>query len=363
MAILLYPPDAQQDAGFYRYLFDALRTCAGARDAKDPRPTPRMTQPYRHESAWIEYEGVRVLVDMSDHIFLFDLPALRQCDLYLKANLNERVARRVLDANGMGAEYAKLRPYLFLPPTLDRCRRLRKLAAPVRFFPRPFDVCHIVGVYRNPFLEGDPAEAEQGVPADAVATHFWVRYQVQRTIRESGLRGMLRLTSRCNPAIEDPRGIVRPNVSNERFLLSMIASRLCVVNTLPHAVFPWKVLESVMLEVPFVVERAPLITMPEDFALIPGRHYLELLPELPDFEDLPVTDIRSCRLAPAIPLERLRERARWLRSQVRDRRVMAGLEDAVRDYARNTLRPQNIVAHLDRLVRERREGRAPGAVA
>ena len=45
MTVILYPTDPRQEAGFYRFLFAALRRHAGARLASGPRPLPRLEQP------------------------------------------------------------------------------------------------------------------------------------------------------------------------------------------------------------------------------------------------------------------------------------------------------------------------------
>ena len=64
MTVILYPTDPRQEAGFYRFLFAALRRHAGARLASGPRPLPRLEQPRQHESVWIEWDGARILMDM-----------------------------------------------------------------------------------------------------------------------------------------------------------------------------------------------------------------------------------------------------------------------------------------------------------
>ncbi|MEI7436709.1 MAG: hypothetical protein WCL16_07885 [bacterium] len=342
MAILLYPQDQHQDAGFYSFLFDALTRHAGARKAVGNRPLPRMQQPRQHESVWIEWNGIRVLVDMSDHIFLFDLPALRMCDVYLKANLNQPMAEKVLARAGAMDCHNKLRPFMFLPPArlaaysgLERATRLLRKG---RW--RPFDFCHVVGVYNNPFLNGVPPEASMDITADPRTNHFWTRYQIQRALQNTGMKGFCRLTNRGNAALLDPKGVVKANLNNRTFQLAMLASRMTVLNTLPHALFPWKALESMALGIPFVAERRPQIMMPEALELVPGRHYLELLPELPGFaESADQDDLRAYRVFPEIRLERLRERAEWLKGEICNHGRMAEMLAEVDSYRRRVLNP------------------------
>jgi hypothetical protein len=345
MTVLLYPQDKRQDASFYCFLFDALTRHVGARMASGDRPLPRMEQPRQHESVWIEWDGIRVLVDMSDHIFLFDVAALRLCDVYLKANLNRPMAEKVLARAGAMDCLIKVRPFIFLPPArlaaythIERATRLLRKGSW-----RPFDFCHVVGVYNNPFLDGIPSEASMDIAADPRTNHFWTRYQIQRALQETGMKGFCRLTNRGNAALLDPGGVVRANLNNRTFLLAMLASRMTVLNTLPHVVFPWKALESMVLGVPFVAECRPQVMMPKAFELAPGRHYLELLPELPGLdESADPDDLRAYRLFPEIRLERLRERAEWLKGEIRSHGRMVEMRAEVDAYRRRVLNPSFI---------------------
>jgi hypothetical protein len=340
MTVLIYPQDKHQDARFYCFLFDALARHVGARMAAGKRPVPRMEQPRQHESVWIEWDGIRALVDMSDHIFLFDVPALRLCDVYLKANLNRPMAEKILARAGAMDCLAKVRPFMFLPParmaaytTVERVTRLLRMGSW-----RPFDYCHVVGVYENPFLDGIPPEVSMDIAADPQTNHFWTRYQIQRALQETGMRGFCRLTNRGDTSLIDPGGVVRANLNNRHFLLAMLASRILVLNTLPHAVLPWKALESMILGIPFVAECRPHIIMPEALALAPGRHYLELLPELPGFDESAAPDeLRAYRLFPEISLVRLRERAEWLKGEISNHKRMAEMNNEVDVYRRRVL--------------------------
>lgn len=347
MSIIIYPPDVKQDKRFYSFLIESLQRCVGAKIAVDERrPLPRLELPRRHESLWVNWNGIRVLVDMSDHIFLFDLPALQLCDLYLKANLNVSMAKRILTAADAMSCYHKLRPFLFLSPALGVCRRIETVTRFTRMGRwRPFDFCHVVGVYDNPFLEGTSSAIDEDIPPDPEEIHFWIRYQVQQALLGVGLKGFTRLTNRTNPALLDRGGVVRGNMDIHMFLLAMMASRVTVINTLPHAVFPWKVMESIALGVPFVVERRPQTIMPEEMELVPGEHYLELLPELPDLDkNAAPEELNSYRLFPRIRLERLKERAEWLKGELRNRERMIHMRANVESYRKRVLNPQFISA-------------------
>lgn len=360
MSVLIYPQDKLQDGRFYCFLFDALTRHVGARMASGNRPLPRMVQPRQHESVWIDWDGIRVLVDMSDHIFLFDLPALRLCDVYLKANLNRQMTEKVLAQAGAIDCMAKVRPFMFLPPARFAAYTLLEWTTRLlrRGRWRPFDFCHVVGVYNNPFLDGIPPEAAMDIAADPRTNHFWTRYQIQRALQGTGMKGFYRLTNRDNAALLDPGGVVRANLNNWRFLLAMLASRMTVLNTLPHAVFPWKAMESIAMGIPFVVERRPQMMMPKMFELVPGRHYLELLPELPGFDESAKSDdLLAYRLFPEIRLERLRERAEWLKGEIRSPGRMAEMRAEVDSYRRRVLNPSFIARFLADTVAQAAAGK------
>lgn len=181
------------------------------------------------------------------------------------------------------------------------------------------------------------------IAADPRTNHFWTRYQIQRALQRTGMKGFCRLTNRDNAALLDPGGVVRANLNNRTFLLAMLASRMTVLNTLPHAVFPWKALESIALGIPFALERRPQISMPKAFDLVPGRHYLELLPELPGFDESAEPDnLLAYRLYPEIRLERLRERAEWLKGEIRNHERMKEMRTEVDAYRRQMLNPSFI---------------------
>jgi hypothetical protein len=345
MTVWLHSPDQHQDARFYCFLVDALRRHAGARMASGNRPVPRMELPRQHESIWIDWNGVHILLDMSDHIFLFDIPALRQCDIYLKANLNRPIVEKVLARAGATDCLTKVRPFLFLPPapfaTYAFLERATRLLRNRRWL--SFDFCHVVGVYNNPFLDGFPPGVVGDIAADPRTNHFWIRYQTQRALQGTGMRGFCRLTNRSNSALLDRAGVVRANMNTLTFLLAMLASRMTVLNTLPHAVFPWKAMESIALGIPFVVERRPQMAMPRGMELMPGQHYLEMLPELPGFDELAEPDdLRAYRLFPEIRLERLRERAEWLKGEILNRGRMSEMHAEVDAYRRRVLNPSFI---------------------
>ena len=88
---------------------------------------------------------------------------------------------------------------------------------------------------------------------------------------------------------------------------------------------------------------------------------MELLPELPGFdESADPDDVRAYRLFPEIRLDRLRERAEWLRDEIRNRARMEELRAEVDAYRRRVLAPAAIVRHLAETV-ARAAGKGNGA--
>jgi hypothetical protein len=209
----------------------------------------------------------------------------------------------------------------------------------------------VVGVYANPLREGQRSVFEPGGGAGQPGPyHFWIRRHTQEALQAAGLSGCYRLASRGNPAIEDGQN-VRPNLGNRRFLWEMLRARFVVVNTLPHAVFPWKVTESLALGRPMLIERPPLVEQPAPFALREGEHFLSLMPECGGFDaGAPIDDPRSYRVLGPVDLAALRARARELAARVRDPEVVAHMTAAVRRYAREALAPETVAKHVCEVV-------------
>ena len=56
-----------------------------------------------------------------------------------------------------------------------------------------------------------------GRPVDPARYHFWIRYHVQQALRDAGVSGYYRLTSRGNRDIEDNQ-LIFPNLSERKFM-------------------------------------------------------------------------------------------------------------------------------------------------
>jgi hypothetical protein len=360
MIVRFTRPRPDQDARFYTVLFHALRRhhSVGWTDRAGPVEPARPAADRPHEGLWAWFDDVPVFFDMSDHVFLFDAAALDGAEVYFKANLHRGVARRALEQMGRSQALDKLEPFLFLPPRLSRIRRWAAWTeawAP-RTVPRT-DICHIVGVYENRIRDGEssPLQAPDTMPPlSPAAEHFWVRWETSRALAEAGLSGPRRLVSRGRRELEDGRH-VHPNLAPPRFFFEIWRARFAVVNTLPHALLPWKALEALALGRPLALDVAPRVEMPAPFRLEPDRHFIELWPGLGDFDaEAPLDDPRSYRLLRPLRREALAAGVAKLKEVLRDRSRLEAMEAAVKDYGRTALAPRAIADYIaDRVGRRR----------
>ena len=324
--------------GFYGFFLSALTRYKGAKPTSKPRPLPRLTSPREHESAWIQVDGHLVFFDMSDHVFLYDIEALKLCDVYFKANLNWPVTDRVLAGAEVRAHRGKIVPSLFFADQLDQYPRHRAWNAYWHGKRRAYDVCHVTGVYMNPVRDGIPSIfSDPTAPITPANYHFWIRYQTQQAMKQAGINGCYRLTSRANTQIED-HTVVYPNMSQREFARRIFDSRMTMINTLPHAVLPWKATESLAMGRPLILDTAPLIEIPAPFTLKAGVHFLELLPGLGGFD--PHADLEnpaSYRILTRLTPSTLIERANWLRVNLADQSRVEAMTEAADLYARTIL--------------------------
>jgi hypothetical protein len=333
--------------GFYAYFLSALVKYAGAKPTDIARPLPRLTHPREHESAWTRFDGRLVFFDMSDHVQFFDLAALQKADVYFKANLHRGLAKRVMAGAGLSDHEPKLAPFLFFADGLERFQRDGRWRRWLRRDRPQYDVCHVAGVYMNPIRDGGCSPYEYlSEPMTPASSHFWIRWHTQQSLREAGLSGYYRLTSRGVRALED--GVtVYPNLSRREFSRRITAGRITVVNTFPHAILPWKASESLALGRPLLLEQCPLVETPAPFALKPGIHYLELLPEAGCYDaSAPLADPQSYRVLERVPIQRFQERAVWLRGILEDQDRMAAMGEACRQFAAKAYDKQRVSEYI-----------------
>ena len=333
--------------GFYRHFLSALVDCCGARPTDEERPLPRMTKPREHESCWIKWNGNWVLFDMSDHVQLLDLEALKLCSVYFKANLHRGIANRILCENDLLGHQPKLVPFLFFSEGLAEFIRDAKWRRILRRDRPSYDVCFVMGVYENLVRDGEKSPFEyMNEPITPASYHFWIRWHIMTALKEAGIPGYYRLTSRANRALEDDCN-VNSNLLRREFSRKISAGRITTVCTLPHALFPWKASESFVLGRPLLIEQAPLTETPGPFMPVAGKHYLELLPEIGAFNsDVPLSDPESYRLLTRIPVEHFHQRAEWLRGELSNRTRLAEMGEACRNYAEHAYKPETVATYI-----------------
>ena len=338
MKIRLYEPERLHE-GFFHVIYSALVRCKGAKLVLDPRPLPRIVKPREHTSAWADFDGHPVFFDMNDHVFFYDIPALERCDVYFKSNLNRDVTEKVLREAGRMDLKSKILPIFFFSPNPAGDRRSRRLNWFRGFGRSQYDICHVVGVYRNDVMAGLPSVFRDDGPdqIDPASYHFWIRYHIQQSLKEAGIPGYYRLTSRGNKTIEDQQ-VVFSNLNAWTYSNRIMDGRLTMVNTLPHAVLPWKAAESLAMGRPLIFERAPLVEMPEPFGLKKDIHYLELLPAAGRFDaTAPLENPASYRVLAKVRLSEFAERAQWLKQALADRDRIETMTEQARYYADHIL--------------------------
>jgi len=356
MKIELFEACHVKEKGFFRYLFCALIRHKNAHLVSESRPLPRLVKPREHSSAWARFDGHLVCFDFSDHMFLYDTEALKKCDVYFKANLHRGVTHKVLKKAGIREHESKILPFVWFAGNLEAYRPDSLLNRLMFLGAKPaYDVCNVVGVYDNYLAKGERSviAGDDGPPVDPARYHFWIRYHVQQALRDAGVSGYYRLTSRGNLDIEDNE-LIFPNLSERKFMQAMVAGRFTMINTLPHALLPWKANESLMLGRPFIIERSPMGEMPEPFRLRPNVHYLEMFPGFGDFDDkADIEDLRSYRILDRLQLDRFREGAERIAVAVKDHGLVSYMTEQVRQYSSTVLSPCFIADFICEQVNKR----------
>jgi hypothetical protein len=332
--IELFEPHFEQTNDFFRFLYRALRECAAAVGIDDPRPLPKVEKPRAHESAWIRCDGQLVFFDMSDHIFSFDFQALERCAVYFKTNLNRKLAETILQDRHCGQHLDKLRPFFSLAGNLNLYNP-RDWRNRLGVRQRRLDLCHIVGLYENLIAQSlHPPKA--GDPVGPAHYHYWIRVQTRLALQDAGFTGYYRLTSRGNASIEDD--LIRPNISQRSYMRRMLECRFTVINTLPHALPPWKISESIAMERPFIIERKPLIELPEEFSLNPDEHYIELLPDWGAFDEgADIDSAHRYRVLQYPSEDDLREACASLKEKLEDNDRYLYMTEKIQNFSRRRM--------------------------
>ncbi len=345
MNIELKAPTAR-NYPFLKFLYEAVREGYSVIERDYEDSCQRLNLDGReHLSTWIEWDGKRLFFDLSDHAFLWNLDALDCCDVYFKANLHWGIASKYLHSELLNEHRHKIAPFLLFAPDLaqlNRTRWLYRLAA----FGQTLEVCQIVGVYRNHIQAATELLDHLPAGCNPDAYHFWVRYLTHRHLSDSRTRAFTRLTSKGQPEQEDGL-VIYPSVNKYAFFQKIAASRFQFVNILPHALLPWKATEGFALDVPLILDHAPLMEQPVGFELSEGDHYLSLFGKRFDFDaTAAVEDPASYRILEPIPRESWRDAFEILLEQVMDPQRYAHLKQQVQLYRKTRLTSANLCKTL-----------------
>ena len=127
-----------------------------------------------------------------------------------------------------------------------------------------------------------------------------------------------------------------------------------MINTLPHALLPWKASESLMLGRPFIVERSPVTEMPEPFQLSPNVHYLEMFPGFGNFDDqADIDDPHSYRILDRLSLDQIREGAEKIANAIKDKELVDYMTEKVKQYSSTVLSPGFVADYICEQVGKR----------
>jgi hypothetical protein len=353
--IELFEAQHVNEKGFFRYLFRALIKHSAACLLSGSRPLPCLLKPRAHSSAWARFDGHHVFFDFSDHIFLYDIEALKLCDIYFKANFHRGITRKVLEKASIKECESKILPFFWFAGNLESYRPDSLFNRFIYLRTKPAnDVCNVVGVYENYLAKGEESIfVSNWWPNDPARYHFWIRFHVQQALKDAGISGSYRLTSRGNRNIEDHQ-LIFPNLSERKFMQAMVNSRFTMINTLPHALLPWKASESLMLGRPFIVERSPLIEMPEPFQLRANEHYLEMFPGFGNFDgEAIIDDPHSYRILDRLRLDQFQEGAEKIAAAIKDRERVEYMTEQVQQYSSKTLSPGFVADYVCEQVKKR----------
>lgn len=341
LKVALYEPHLAESGSFFSFVYQAFHDVKGAELTSRPRPVPQMREPREHVSAWMEIDGALVLLDMSDHVFLIDLPALRKCDCYFKTNFHRETAEAVLSDTGEAALLTKMRPFFSFAGYLHAYLKpscIRNVYE--RFFGQREDVCDVVGVYEHLRREGERSVYDENGPEIIPnRVHYWARVHTLEALKSAGLTGTLRLTSRYQTGLEDGE-LIFPNLSQRAYRRAILRSKMLVINTLPHALLPWKATESLALGRPFIVDVPPLTEFPAPFQLREGDHYLRLLPPAS------FSSNKDGRVLHSYRMEDFQEGAARVAEVLRDAEKYCHMKHEVEEFRKRALHPQTIVEYI-----------------
>lgn len=337
---------------FLDYLYRCLEKCGNVSYFGESQLefTSVLNQNREHLSTVVKFEGKLLVFDLSDHAFLWDTGALDNCDVYFKANLNWKIAERYIGEHLSESNRQKIAPFMLFTHSLFKVNRM-KWCYSLGAMMEKYDVCQITGIYRNYLLDnhgGDAFPLASSKSADEY--HFWIRYLTHKYLEESGVNSFTRLTSKGQKDQED-RNSVFGTVNKHEYLRKMCASRFKFVNVMPHALYPWKATESVIMETPLILDHDTMMELPEPFLLRENEHFISLLGKRFDFDSgLDLEDPHSYRLLNLVESAEFSEAMESLIERINDAELHKYMKHQVIALKKRLIDPSNLLRYILSLV-------------
>ncbi len=338
---------------FLKFLYDSIKQGYQTSESVEINPYDRTNIEGRELlSTTLEWDGKKLFFDLSDHAFLWNLDALEQCDLYFKANLHWGIACKFLGEEYINKYRGKIAPFLLFAPDLSHLLRRRSLYNASAIFQK-YDVCQVVGVYRNHTKNSSRLLSEVGIDEQCSpdAFHFWIRFWVHKYLSESKLKHFSRLTSKGQVEQEDGL-VIHPSIKKYRFFQKIAASRFQFVNIMPHALLPWKAYEGVALDTPLVLDHNPLMEMPEGFEMVENEHYLSLFGSKFEFDlDVSTEDPSCYRLLHSLEKVDFDKAFSALFEKLQDETTYTDLKERTIAFRKSKLNGQNLCMTIEHYLK------------
>ncbi|MBF89551.1 MAG: hypothetical protein CMG75_07770 [Candidatus Marinimicrobia bacterium] len=258
---------------FFKYLLEILSVGNIKFKFWKFRPKKNKMEPRSHVSMWADINGELYFFDKSDHIQEIDIEALDICGKYFKDNYNEIEIKRVLSQENKMNHFDKIKPFF----SVGDIYRFYKFSQN-NSFDIDFDLCQIMSLYTSPLNF-----VKKGYQKNyrSAFDHSFIRYKTFNLLKSSK-----EIKSHINLSTKDKTWFYPKNSQylgfNEYSKLIM-KTKIGIVNTIPHRIFPWKVSEMISLGTPFAVDEKPITQFPPFIKLNINEHYIDIFPGVSSF--------------------------------------------------------------------------------
>ena len=253
---------------FFKYLIEILINGGINLKCWKMRPKKNKFSPRTHISMWADINDELYFFDKSDHIQEIDINALLICEKYFKDNYNKSIIYKILKKYELLSYQDKIKPFF---PTCDVTKFYER--ALNTNFSYKYDIAQILSLYTSP----DKIFTHEYRKSYRHAyDHGFIRYNTFQL-----LNGLSDLNVYINLSSKDKSWNYPHYFHYLDFLQyskELLSSKIAVVNTIPHRIFPWKVTEMICLGIPIAIDERPITQFPHFIKLNPNEHYLEIFP-------------------------------------------------------------------------------------